>query len=307
MFGLIADVEVDAAGNIFVLDDQTLAVRWFSPDGEFMGSAGGKGAGPGEFRAPVGLTVDPAENVQVLDMAFRRISVFQPTDSSFALVREMSTDIHALDMCLSHGRRYLLSPIDSLLVHEVNDSGSIVRSFGSIGGEPIPPELEPHARMLLDSRARGRLLCDDADSSVVVVREQTPLVQAFSLDGAPLWERDLEGFAERQWVAGTGRSGRPSLSMAPEPVTKSVHTTMAVARVFGGHVAISLLRNSMEDLEGTLEVRVLSHDDGSTIASHQVELVLAGVQGSLVYGFANAPFPRVFVLNGMPFPWRAYQ
>lgn len=56
-FGFIADVAVDAHGNILVLDRSTFDIRWFDSTGKYRGRGGRKGAGPGEFVGPSSLAI----------------------------------------------------------------------------------------------------------------------------------------------------------------------------------------------------------------------------------------------------------
>ncbi len=75
IFGRISDVVVDDQGNILILDEQSYAVSWFSPDGRFRDIVGRDGDGPREFRYPVGMAIGPHGNVHVLDAMQRRIAV----------------------------------------------------------------------------------------------------------------------------------------------------------------------------------------------------------------------------------------
>ena len=50
LFGVISSIDVDAEGNVYVLDRQLTEVSMFSADGEYIGPIGREGEGPGEFR-----------------------------------------------------------------------------------------------------------------------------------------------------------------------------------------------------------------------------------------------------------------
>ncbi len=50
LFGVISSIDVDAEGNVYVLDSQLTEVTMFSADGEYIGLIGREGEGPGEFR-----------------------------------------------------------------------------------------------------------------------------------------------------------------------------------------------------------------------------------------------------------------
>jgi 6-bladed beta-propeller len=58
-FGRIADLAVDAEGQIYVLDAQAAEVRVFTAQGQHVRSFGREGDGPGELRQPYALSVGP--------------------------------------------------------------------------------------------------------------------------------------------------------------------------------------------------------------------------------------------------------
>lgn len=59
LFGQIADVAVDAAGRIYVLESQAQEIRVFTPEGAHLRTIGRKGGGPGEFADAVALRMRP--------------------------------------------------------------------------------------------------------------------------------------------------------------------------------------------------------------------------------------------------------
>lgn len=71
-------VETDAVGNIFVLDSQAGHVAVFDTRGQHLRIIGREGEGPGEFRRPVNLSVDPDGSVSVWDFGKRGLVRFSP-------------------------------------------------------------------------------------------------------------------------------------------------------------------------------------------------------------------------------------
>lgn len=55
IFGRLTGAAVDGRGNVYLLDEQLESVCAFSPSGEFLGSLGRSGEGPGEFRQPTAI------------------------------------------------------------------------------------------------------------------------------------------------------------------------------------------------------------------------------------------------------------
>ncbi len=91
-FGMVAGVDVDAAGRIYVLDQQAARVRVFDAEGRFVRSIGRPGNGPGELSvATMAVLVGTDETVYVLDAGLQRISAFTSGDAfSSAAVDIMS-------------------------------------------------------------------------------------------------------------------------------------------------------------------------------------------------------------------------
>lgn len=75
LFGDVGAVEVDAAGRIWVLEDQAQEIRVFDRDGRYVRTVGRKGGGPGEFAGATGLVRDPVGRMWVYDGQNNRISV----------------------------------------------------------------------------------------------------------------------------------------------------------------------------------------------------------------------------------------
>lgn len=66
----------EAGGTIYVVDVQVPAVRTFDLDGNFLGTLGAPGQGPGEYIAPWRVVVAPDGRVFVSDRRLRRVNVY---------------------------------------------------------------------------------------------------------------------------------------------------------------------------------------------------------------------------------------
>lgn len=76
LFGSVAAVEVDALGRIWVLERQAKELRVFGAGGAHVRTIGREGAGPGEFRDPIGLAWAPDGTLWVADPGNARYTVF---------------------------------------------------------------------------------------------------------------------------------------------------------------------------------------------------------------------------------------
>lgn len=72
-FGVINRITTDAAGNVYILDNQLTEVKIYDAAGNFVRSIGREGEGPGEFRAPVDMFLTVDDKVAVVQVAPGRI------------------------------------------------------------------------------------------------------------------------------------------------------------------------------------------------------------------------------------------
>lgn len=82
-FSFVRDVVALSDGRIAVADRGATAVRYYDPDGAYIGRVGRAGEGPGEFRLIGSLQVLSGDTVAVLDGGLRRVSFLTP-DARFA-------------------------------------------------------------------------------------------------------------------------------------------------------------------------------------------------------------------------------
>ncbi len=76
MFSRVDQVAFDRADNLYVLDGGASRVVVFDRAGKFVRQFGKKGGGPGEFQAPLGMTVLADGSVAVADLGARSYSLF---------------------------------------------------------------------------------------------------------------------------------------------------------------------------------------------------------------------------------------
>ncbi|MCD4848109.1 MAG: hypothetical protein K8R76_07960 [Candidatus Aegiribacteria sp.] len=87
VFGRIVDAVQTADGGVLAVDLSTLNVRQFDSDGNYIGSAGREGSGPGEFQSPMGMAILEDSRVIVTDMAGGAIKVF---DDSLVWIEDVT-------------------------------------------------------------------------------------------------------------------------------------------------------------------------------------------------------------------------
>jgi hypothetical protein len=76
VFGEVVDAVTDPLGRVWVLDRQAKELRVFDAAGRHLRTVGREGAGPGEFRNPIGLSWDAGARLWVVDTSNQRYEVF---------------------------------------------------------------------------------------------------------------------------------------------------------------------------------------------------------------------------------------
>ncbi len=73
-FGAVVGLDLDAAGNVYVADQQASMVRVFSPEGSFIRTIGSPGQGPGEIGAALAAVFVVGDEVWAADVANQRVN-----------------------------------------------------------------------------------------------------------------------------------------------------------------------------------------------------------------------------------------
>ena len=296
VFGRIADVAVGLAGDVFVLDNLNLDVRWFSSDGTFLGSAGRAGGGPGEFRSPMSVSVRPDGQIEVLDMAYRRLTRFAPTPDEGLLLRsELTIPVFGMDFCTMRGRYFVLANDSVGIVNVVDSMGVVLRRFAEPVGS-VPPYLERHRRILQEGFTRGALICQEERDMVVVLSSSLGQVRAFTSEGDPLWSTSIAGFRPQRAVPGTrGDSFRYEI----DPETGLASTATFLGHAGAGSAAVTVEQWNRHGRVG-VEWRWLDLASGTeTGVSQSSGLVFVGQVAGMTVAFAGEPYPRVVIWRGM--------
>ncbi len=91
MFRQVTDIAWDSVGNGYISDGYINArVAKVSHDGEWLGSFGTPGDGPGQLNTPHSIAVDAQNQIYVADRGNRRIQVF---DVDGKLLRQITIDV----------------------------------------------------------------------------------------------------------------------------------------------------------------------------------------------------------------------
>jgi len=133
---LPSDVAVAPDGRIWVVDSGRHRLAVFTPHGDFLFAAGGRGEGEGSLQDPLGLTIDEAGSVYVADAGNRRIEVFDAEGAwqrSIA-ARDGESSFRPADVALSgDGEALFVSANDRHRIYKLAQDGRVLTHWGGEG------------------------------------------------------------------------------------------------------------------------------------------------------------------------------
>jgi hypothetical protein len=133
IFSAITDVDLDKAGNIYILDAKDNRIQKFDDQGTFLNSIPlRRGQGPEELSFPPIMAVTPKGETTVLDLMARKILIFG-IDGTF--IRFFKLDFQPIDLeHYADGQLALLGLHNDKIIHIFDLSGQKIESFG----DPFP-------------------------------------------------------------------------------------------------------------------------------------------------------------------------
>ena len=186
-----ADAAVDNDGNILILDSGNYQVKKFDEAGQYRGSFGKKGNGPGEFLGATRLDVCPSGEILINDLAIRVVNIF---DESGHFIRRFSieglspTQVLALQSGEISIFHVATSPSEKQeqipsLISILDKKGTILRKFAAARiYEDIP------TNFWCNSGAIAR----DGNDNIYVNFESQNRIEKYSADGRLLFKADRQ-------------------------------------------------------------------------------------------------------------------
>ncbi|MEZ4414861.1 MAG: 6-bladed beta-propeller [Gemmatimonadota bacterium] len=292
VFGLIADADVDPTGDVLVLDMRMLELRRFDRNGSYIGKVGSPGRGPGEFRYPEALAVDNKGRAWVLDSGNLRISIYDWRAEGEPM-RTIPLPFPAFDLCVMGEHAWIAGYSPSGVVHSLDTSGVIERSFGAA---VLPAPVEGRrAEILKASLSDGSLACDQESGTLVYARRDIGSIEAFSTEGRRLWSTTVPDFAAMEVVVTeAGRiSYRPPDGLSYQNRVAGLVVPPKATTVLVQIETVSLGRLE-PDAADLVETRWLDIDTGQWRGQGGLggRVAHAGAETCLL--FENLPYPRVW-------------
>lgn len=294
-FGGIWDVEVAADGRLAVLDIEAPAVHVYDALGAHLGSIMDTGLDAGALDRPAGIAWGGAGELLVWDPGNSWISSFSVADDGVDFVEgRRAFAFGETGFCSTGGRTWLSYWQDGQVVHEIGPEAPVA-SFAAAphipGVETLGPELQEIA---IEELTPSGLLC--TSGGILDVSFFGSHIRMHDLDGALLWERELDAF---------------------NPMTVYTPDGMGLGRRFdqsdGSHLLRSVvpwgeehalvqheLRTQEFPEEGEVEViesRLIRLADGTEVGrTRELPLILAA-NGNRLYSVRGAPYPQVVALE----------
>lgn len=194
LFYMPADIAVDDAGNVYVLDSGNHRIQKFDPQGKFLDSFGRQGQGPGEFQHPQSLDIDAEGFMYVSDSGNQKLQILKPDG---ALEREIKKTDEAPGIVRVRSDRMIMG------------QGASVYSFGmgSMQEEQELPKLmkildmdanvqkefadpKDYKDMLVNKIGNRYHFAVDKDSNVYVSFDYQNRIEKHSPEGKLLWRAD---------------------------------------------------------------------------------------------------------------------
>jgi hypothetical protein len=231
----------------------------------------------------------------VLDVGNSKIAIYDAAPAGIRPIADQRLSVAgAAAICAAGSRRFILSVSGDRLVHEVDASGRVTRSFGA----PVTPDRElarefrgqPSGFLLND----GRITCSGR-YGILYSSFRTGEIRRYSLSGDLLWRTILPGFVrgEIKFSAALGTC----CVMGPDRRTGL--SQQAVHAVADGDSVVVSVRGYQAGEGYRYETRTLRLSDGAQLARRQAPGLTADLlsDGSrLIY--SQEPFPHVILLRG---------
>ena len=207
VFGSLADVAVDTAGLVYVLDEQAQEVRVFDFLGRFVHKFGGFGDGPSELRHSIGIELLGDGRILVASRDLR-VKVFAVSDDGWSAHQTIDAPVGPRAICSMRDGRVFINGYRqnaNELVHQLSldETDAVPLAFGE--------GYQDENWLLQMALGEGPLACASGRRGLVVLGHRTiPVIRAFdSLSGSLAWASRLESFSGLpvyQGVDGRGRN-----------------------------------------------------------------------------------------------------
>jgi len=195
-FYMPANIALDAAGNMYVLDTGNHRIQKFGPDGAYLATYGRQGQGPGEFYFPSWLSIDAQGLLYVSDPNNQRIQVLTPDGKDHKTIKLLDTAAGDVfwtpsgELVMGPPRmRFMINPGAKKaagppkLLKALDGEGKILREFG---------EPRDFGEELVNNAANEVLTTVDGAGRTYLLFPTQNRIDKYAPDGRLLWRADRQ-------------------------------------------------------------------------------------------------------------------
>jgi hypothetical protein len=191
--GLPRAVALDGP-RIWIADEYQFRVIVYDSSSKRAHAVGRRGAGPSEFLNLAAMTLLEPGRVAVLDRMNMRVSEIQLGEHGLSVTRTISIDVASPEhMCSTGDTFLLLGTLGDASLHEVDQAGNRIRSFGSAFMEN-----EPRLRDGISLGKRGFVACleaaDPSSPAAAIGSREFGIIHMYRQDGSLVWRLALPDF-----------------------------------------------------------------------------------------------------------------
>ncbi|HPZ07776.1 MAG TPA: TIGR03663 family protein [Candidatus Eremiobacteraeota bacterium] len=178
-FNFPRDLDIDSAGNIYVVDSLNHRIQKFSSAGSYLSSWGEQGSQEGRFQEPCGIEIDCSRGyVFIADTWNHRIQRFS-ADGQFQL--SWSGEFYGpRDLAVDSNGDIYVTDTGNCLIKKYNNKGELLATIGSKGSgdgqfqEPIGIAMD---------KAGNILVADTWNQRVQILKPDGTFVSKFDISG----------------------------------------------------------------------------------------------------------------------------
>ncbi len=282
MFGYIADVATDGLETLYVLDSEYNEVRVFDVGGNFLGSFGGPGRGPGEFRSPREIAVS-GRTAFVIDGWW--VHVFERQESGFMLKDSFKKEFMGFrGNCAMNGHLYTVgySLEEEHVIHKLTADGVRETSFAE-------PYSSANTSVQTLMSTDGFLVCSEQHRIVGVFMDNIPALTAYTEHGVVAWRTRLKNFRP-SFMEELIDEGRAVLRQGIRSGESVLHTLFSDG---ADHFYLGYYTAGYD--EDDYANHIFRIDVRTGKAEHLGTGRLAALNGGSVFVTSHHPYPRVII------------
>jgi hypothetical protein len=185
------DVDIDSAGNIYILDMANNRIQKLNPDGRFLQSIGRAGQGPGDLQRAFSMDIDPQDLLYVSEAGNMRLQVFNTTGKPLRQIKYKTSGTYRIRKLPSglfikgggiYSRAFMENPKKLPCLAEILEpNGKVKKAFG---------EATDYGDALVNSEANGLELDTDEQGNILLSFWHQNRIDKYRPDGELLWRAD---------------------------------------------------------------------------------------------------------------------